>query len=64
MSTMNNLSDKSLFDLANRMNQIEVEIQKLQLEYNLIVHEIKERIPSLKDDKNLEPKVIKKIKGE
>lgn len=61
---MEQLSDKSLFDLATRMNQIEAEIQKLQLEYNTIVHEIKERLPNLKDDKNLEPKVIKKIKGE
>lgn len=50
------MKDKTLLELANRLNEIEVERNKLDLEYNMIVHELWNRIPSLKDDVNIQPK--------
>lgn len=57
---MKNLKETPLIDLAHRLNQIEIEKQKLDIEYNLIVNELWDRVPRLKDDVNLQPKVIKK----
>lgn len=57
---MKDLKDVPLIDLAHRLNQIRVEQQKLELEHNLIVNELWERIPSLKDDENIQPKKIKR----
>lgn len=53
------MKDKSLYELATRINQIEVEITNLQLEYNKIVKEIKTRLPELENDVNLKEKVKK-----
>lgn len=50
------MKDKTIYELATRLNQIMVEQQKLELEYNQIVYELWERIPSLKDDVNIQPK--------
>ena len=50
------MKDKTLFELANRLNEIEQEKYKLDLEYNKIVNELWERIPTLKNDKNIQPK--------
>ena len=50
----------SLIDLTNRLNQIDAEKRELDIEYNKIVHELWDRIPSLKDDVNMQPKVLKK----
>ena len=57
---MDNLEKTPLLDLANRLNQIAVERQKLDLEHNLIIHEIHRRFPTLENDENLQPKVISK----
>ena len=75
---MNDLTKETLFNLITRLNQIEVELQKLGLkyssiltemntekqkldnEYNEIIYELWNRIPSLKDDVNIQPK--KKVK--
>ena len=57
---MKNLKQVPLIDLANRLNQIEMEKQKLDLEYNQIIYELWERIPPLKEDENMQPKVLKK----
>lgn len=57
---MKDIKQTPLINLAHRLNQIEIEKQKLDIEYNLIVNELWERIPSLKNDENLQPKVIKK----
>lgn len=54
---------KSIFELASRMNQINKEIDKLEIEYNSIVNEIKSRLPQLKEDANLQPKVYRKKKN-
>ena len=50
------MKEKTLLELANRLNEIEVERNKLDLEYNMIVNELWNRIPSLKDDVNLQKK--------
>lgn len=57
---MKDLKETLIKDLAHRLNQIESEKQKLDLEYNLIINELWRRIPSLKDDENIQPKVIKR----
>lgn len=59
---MEDLHNQSTLNLANRLNQISKEIQKLEIEHNSIVNEIKSRLPKLKDDENLEEKVLKKVK--
>ena len=55
------MKDKTLFELANRLNEIEQEKYKLDLEYNKIVYELWERIPTLKTDETIQPK--KKARG-
>lgn len=58
------MKDKTLFELANRLNEIEQEKYKLDLEYNKIVNELWERIPALKNDKNIQPKKKARVKYE
>lgn len=55
------MEDKSLFELATRLNEIMVESNKLALEHNQIIEEITRRLPHLKGDKNLELKLVKEI---
>lgn len=50
------MNDKTTKDLVFRLSEIEREKFKLDLEYNKIVQELWDRIPSLKDDVNLQPK--------
>lgn len=57
------MKDKTIADLANRLNEIMKEKNRLKLlisdldkEYNSIAYELWERIPSLKDDVNIQPK--------
>ncbi|MBQ2870335.1 hypothetical protein IJE86_01395 [bacterium] len=50
------MKDKSIKDLVDRINQIMVEMNNLEMEYNQIVYELWDRIPSLKDDVNIQPK--------
>lgn len=61
---MDNLQHESLYNLATRMNQIELEIQRLEIEYNGIVNELQRRIPNLKEDSNVQPKVLRKVREE
>lgn len=58
------MKNKSILQLATRLNEIEIERNKLELkmmdlnkEYNEIVYELWGRIPSLKDDIDMQPKV-------
>ena len=53
---MKNLENMELVDLAKRLNEIRWEQDKLEIEHNQIIKEIWNRIPSLKDDENLQPK--------
>jgi hypothetical protein len=57
---MKQLSDMSLFELATEMNSLLREIDNLELRYNMVVNEIKSRNDKLKNDPNLEPKVLRK----
>lgn len=56
---MNNLEDKSIRELADRLNQIMVERDNLYIEYSQILEELCKRLPNLKDDENLKLKKIK-----
>lgn len=55
---MQQLETKSTKDLAIRLNEIMIERDRLDIEYNEIVKEIWGRIPSVKDDPNL---VLRKV---
>ena len=57
---MQDLSKESVYKMVVRINQIEYEIRQLEMEYNTILGELHHRLPNLKDDKNLKPKVLKK----
>lgn len=54
------MKDKTILELAIRLNQIEKELNELQIEYNVIVQELWERIPTTKNDDNIQMK--KRIK--
>lgn len=56
---MNKLKNKSIQELANRLNQIMVERDRLYIEYAEILEELYKRLPNLKDDENLKLKKIK-----
>ena len=56
---MENIESKSIQELADRLNQIMVERDKLYIEYSQIVEELCKRLPNLKDDENLKLKKIK-----
>lgn len=57
------MENRSILDLAYRLNDIlkerkelEIQINDLDKEYNDIVYELWNRIPSLKEDANIQPK--------
>lgn len=57
------MSGKTILDLVYRLNEIMVEMDKLEIrsmeledEYNQIVYELWGKIPSLKNDENIQPK--------
>ena len=56
---MNNLEEKTIQELADRLNKIMVERDKLYIEYSQILEELYKRLPNLKDDENLKLKKIK-----
>ena len=58
------MNDQTVFELASRLNEIEKERYKLELEYNKIIHELWERIPALKNDVNIQPKKKARFKNE
>lgn len=57
----NDLKTWTVYDLAMRLNMIMVEQQKLDLEHNAIVHELWDRIPSIKDSPDIQPKIRKRV---
>lgn len=59
---MDDLKHTPLIDLANRLNEIDREKQKLDIEYNKIIYELWDRIPTLKEDENMQPKILRKKK--
>ena len=56
-----NLKSWTVYDLAMRLNMIMVEQQKLDLEHNAIVQELWDRIPSVKESPDIQPKVRKRV---
>lgn len=56
---MNDLENKSIRELADRLNQIMVERDKLYIEYSQILEELYKRLPNLKDNKSLKLQKIK-----
>ncbi len=60
---MKDLSDMSMFELACEMNSLTKQINDMVIQYNRVVGEIKSRNDKLKDDPNLEPKVLRKELG-
>jgi hypothetical protein len=57
---MKQLSDMTMFELATEMNSLMRDMDSLAIRYNMVVKEIKSRNNKLKDDPNLEPKVLRK----
>ena len=51
------MQSKSLLELVRRLNEIEIEQNKLDIEHNQIVEELYKRLPPLRDDVNIQPKV-------
>lgn len=58
---MSNFEKTPLIDLAHRLNQIRVERQNLDIEYNQIIEELWKRIPNLKEDPNMQLKKVKRL---
>ena len=56
---MKPIENRKVFDLVERMNEIEREIMNLEIEYNKIVKELHESLPNLKGDENIKVKVRK-----
>lgn len=54
------LQEMNLFELACELNHLMVEINNLEIRYNQVVGEIHSRNEKLKDDPNLQPKVLRK----
>lgn len=57
------MKDKSVFELATRLNELTKELNTLELreitlinEYDEIVYELWRRIPTLKEDADIQPK--------
>lgn len=59
---MKDLTSATKFELCQRMNQINQEINQLQIEYNRIIAELHNRLPHLKDDVDIQPKVLRKTR--
>ena len=66
------MKEKTVFQLANRLNEIIIEsneilmghsdksIDILEKEWDEIIYELWDRIPSLKDDQTIQPKTRKR----
>ena len=48
------MKNKTLMDLAIRLNELEIARNRIDLEYNKIIHELRRRNPNFKDDVNLQ----------
>ena len=50
------LKIKTIKELADRLNEIMLEENELGMEYNMIVRELQERLPNLKEDEDFQLK--------
>lgn len=62
--TNEELKEKTTFELATRLNEIMKEQNALDLEFNSIVYELWDRVPSLKEDVNIQPTIRKRGSNE
>ena len=53
------MKNRTTLELAYRMNEIEKEINELSIEYNIIIEELKRRMPKLENDVNLQKKKVR-----
>lgn len=60
---MKDFKKTATVDLVHRLNNIEIEKQKLDIEWNLIVQELWYRIPTLSNSVDIQPKPIQKKIG-
>ena len=60
---MKDLKHTSTIDLVHRLNKINVERQNLDIEYDQIIYELWDRIPTLKENENMQPKSVQKKIG-
>lgn len=58
------MKDKTVLELATRLNEIDKQLNELQIEYNRIVQELWNRIPTTKVDDNIQMKKRIKTKEE
>ena len=56
---MEDISNMSIFELACELNNIRIEVNKLQMRYNQVVSEITTRNEKLKNDPDLQPMEIR-----
>lgn len=63
------MKDKSVYELATRLNELTKELNTLELreitlisEYDDIVYELWRRIPTLKEDADIQPKKKVRVK--
>ena len=61
---MKDLKTETTSDLVMRMNEINREIDTLHIEYNQIVKELWDRIPSVRDHEDMQMKIRVKKRGE
>lgn len=60
---MKDFKKTATVDLVHRLNNIEIEKQKLDIEWNLIIQELWYRIPTLSNSVDIQPKPIQKKIG-
>ena len=54
------MKNKTTLELAQRLNSIEKQRNELDIEFNMIIQELWNRVPSLKEDVNLQKKKVRK----
>ena len=54
------MKNKTTLELAQRLNAIEKQRNELDIEFNMIIQELWNRVPSLKEDVNLQKKKVRK----
>lgn len=57
------MKNKTTLELAQRLNAIERQRNELDIEFNMIIQELWNRIPSLKEDVNLQKKKVRKYEN-
>lgn len=59
---MKNIKKTSLKELLDELDKLDNDIQRLMIRQDKIIFELYNRIPTLEDSKEFQPKVLKKTK--